>query len=628
MSEPDISTLARRLAEQNNVDWRALSGSGPEGKVVERDVLDFLARVMAGEEATDPTPEPLPAGMDAWPDQDLDGLRADVGEAGTLGDLRGELGRSALPDEPAAAGDPVGEVSDDVFGDIESVPFGSAAASVGAAVDGETESADRATETAGGEVDEDIFLFDDEETEPLPGAAAAGWSASETAGASGAGDMQMEAAGDLDDLLVAGDEFDQDDDLGEAEAGTDLGSPYSAETVTEPLTEPDFGNQTGAEFGALETVGFEQDEGDEDGFGLGLADEPMDLAAASSATALTDGATQESDDVWGSGISLGDDRSSFGTSSGSVDDASDLWGAPAETEETADDLWSTASDSTATDESAEQLVSGATEPPPAAEEPVPEEPAPATASWGAADDDLTASVDVAADVLPDDLAPAGFGSDEIGTDDIGAEQIEADEIVSADIGAADIGAADIGAEEGVEPVMFAADLPVSRSATILRRHIDLSALASSQLSVGNELGYDEPLAVAPFLLRAVAKAAATIEVPAEHVALAQLGDGLTLRRVRDSAERSFSSLVSELAEEAVIEDEPQLVAADLSALDLDEALLDLDVPVVTLGRILYDNQRGAYRSTLTLTGELKPDLGARLLARVAELLDAPVRLVL
>ena len=66
MSEPDITALARRLAEQNNVDWRGLDGTGEGGRIVERDVLDYLARVMAGEEALDPTPEPLPDGMEAW----------------------------------------------------------------------------------------------------------------------------------------------------------------------------------------------------------------------------------------------------------------------------------------------------------------------------------------------------------------------------------------------------------------------------------------------------------------------------------------------------------------------------------------------------------------------------------
>jgi hypothetical protein len=74
--EPDIAPLARRLAEENNVDWRRLHGSGEAGRVVERDVLGYLARVMAGEEAVDPTPEPVPDGMGAWPEDDVAAYRA------------------------------------------------------------------------------------------------------------------------------------------------------------------------------------------------------------------------------------------------------------------------------------------------------------------------------------------------------------------------------------------------------------------------------------------------------------------------------------------------------------------------------------------------------------------------
>ncbi len=64
--EPPISPLAKRLAEENNVSWHALQGSGPAGRVVERDVLEYLARVMSGEAAADPAPEALPEGADAW----------------------------------------------------------------------------------------------------------------------------------------------------------------------------------------------------------------------------------------------------------------------------------------------------------------------------------------------------------------------------------------------------------------------------------------------------------------------------------------------------------------------------------------------------------------------------------
>lgn len=69
MSDPAIRPSAQRLAEANNVDWRALEGSGDGGRIVEDDVLSYLTRVMRGEAATDPTPEPLPEGVSAWPEE-------------------------------------------------------------------------------------------------------------------------------------------------------------------------------------------------------------------------------------------------------------------------------------------------------------------------------------------------------------------------------------------------------------------------------------------------------------------------------------------------------------------------------------------------------------------------------
>ncbi len=69
MRDYAIAPTAQRLAEENNVDWRVLEGSGEGGSVVERDVLGYLARVMQGEEATNPTPEPLPEGLSAWPEE-------------------------------------------------------------------------------------------------------------------------------------------------------------------------------------------------------------------------------------------------------------------------------------------------------------------------------------------------------------------------------------------------------------------------------------------------------------------------------------------------------------------------------------------------------------------------------
>ncbi|MBI5812742.1 MAG: E3 binding domain-containing protein [Meiothermus silvanus] len=68
MSEPKITPLARRLAEENGIDWRTLKGSGPEGTIVERDILSFLAKVMAGEIDLPPAPEEKSAPPEAIPD--------------------------------------------------------------------------------------------------------------------------------------------------------------------------------------------------------------------------------------------------------------------------------------------------------------------------------------------------------------------------------------------------------------------------------------------------------------------------------------------------------------------------------------------------------------------------------
>lgn len=68
MSEVKITPLARRLAEENGIDWRQIQGTGPDGTVVERDILAFLARVMAGEVNLPPAPEEMAPPPGAIPD--------------------------------------------------------------------------------------------------------------------------------------------------------------------------------------------------------------------------------------------------------------------------------------------------------------------------------------------------------------------------------------------------------------------------------------------------------------------------------------------------------------------------------------------------------------------------------
>ncbi|HEX7041085.1 MAG TPA: E3 binding domain-containing protein [Trueperaceae bacterium] len=563
MSEPDITPLARRLAEQNNVDWRRLQGSGDGGRIVERDVLDYLARVMAGEEAVDPTPEPLPEGMDAWPEQDIATVRQGVGEAATLGELRHEIG-SAVREEPAA-------------------------------------------------VDEDVFLFDDE-----PEAAETPAPAPAPAPREGAAPT---AADDLDDLLVSGDEplpvddgAGRDDALGPAPAPGAAAAP--AQGAEEAWGE---GIHLGEPSPREETP-----PSDIWGEPVGRTSDDVDLFAVSSeAEEGASGGDAGSDaDLWAA-------PEEPGAPAGAAASADETWAeAPAERGDSPYDAWSAGP-------SWEPAGTG-------------EGPAEGGGRTGDADDGGMPQVG-------GDAGQVGAADDGHALEDVGAAGDRAAAEGAGDAGAvvgeeaAPVDAADAPAdaaadlESGPGEVVAAVEtpdelagvtqagfegLPLARLRLALRRHVDVSALAGAQLAVSQELGHEEPLGAAPFVLRAVAKAAAELGGGFGQVALAAFGDGVSLRRVDGAADRPFAEIVSELAGPGVEEDEAGLVVADLSGLDVDEVVLDLDLPVLSLGRILYDNQRGGYRSTLTLAGDLPAETGARLLARVAELLDSPVRLVM
>ncbi|GAA5513566.1 hypothetical protein Dcar01_02307 [Deinococcus carri] len=64
-----IAPLAKILAEANGIDWRNLQGSGEGGLIVEQDILNYLSRVMSGEE--DPPLTPVDAPPPEWTGTDL-----------------------------------------------------------------------------------------------------------------------------------------------------------------------------------------------------------------------------------------------------------------------------------------------------------------------------------------------------------------------------------------------------------------------------------------------------------------------------------------------------------------------------------------------------------------------------
>ncbi|MFT2720737.1 E3 binding domain-containing protein [Deinococcus sp. A31D244] len=105
-----IAPLAKILAEANGIDWQKLNGTGSGGMIVEQDILNYLSRVMSGEEDPPSTPvDPTPAGWtgDEIPSADMlnkAGMNADMlSRAGVDTDITAfvEQARTASPQVPA-----------------------------------------------------------------------------------------------------------------------------------------------------------------------------------------------------------------------------------------------------------------------------------------------------------------------------------------------------------------------------------------------------------------------------------------------------------------------------------------------------------------------------------------------
>ncbi|MVN88983.1 hypothetical protein GO986_19770 [Deinococcus sp. HMF7620] len=105
-----IAPLAQVLAEANGIDWQRIQGSGAGGQIVEQDILNYLSRVMSGEEDPPDTPVDLPP--PDWNGEEVPsaailnqaGMNADMlSRAGVDTDLTAfvEQTRTASPEVPA-----------------------------------------------------------------------------------------------------------------------------------------------------------------------------------------------------------------------------------------------------------------------------------------------------------------------------------------------------------------------------------------------------------------------------------------------------------------------------------------------------------------------------------------------
>lgn len=533
MDHSEIAPLAKRLAEENNVDWRRLTGSGEGGQVVERDVLEYLARVMAGEEALDPTPEPVPEGMAAWPEADV--------RAG---------------DATPASVDPTSTIEDDIFifDDVSDEPPAAAASPSPAAP----------PETLWDDDSEDIldvsdhvepstpFTASDWDREPLqldeppPAHAAAPTEPTPPSAERVPWPSASSAGPDLDVGSEADDERTPLPERGGIrelpELFLDDGGELEAERRPSDAPPPVF-----------DDVAFDEPD-------AGVAQAPLRRAEPRGAPSL-DAPSQDAPS-W-DGPSL---------------DASSL---------DAPSLDASSLDAPSLDEPS---LDAAPADVPSLDAPE-AEPEPETAAT---------EVEAAVAAVP---APAHTATAAVAPPVAGpAERLPSD------------------------------TLPLLRHPHVWRRQIDLSALVAAQADLAAELGREAPIAIEAFLVRAAAKALAANAGPG-GVALARV-EAEQVRPVVIEASGGFADTVAALehAEQDGGDGSlagASLLVADLSELGVDDAVLDAEVPVVSLGRVLIDNQSGARRAYLTLSGDSAGGGdAARLLARVADLLERPVRLVL
>jgi hypothetical protein len=108
MMEVQISPLAKRLAEENSIDWRVIRGTGPEGRVIERDILTYLAKIMSGEidppALPDASETPPPVGMSAPDIGSISNLAAaSAGMAREGIDLGSLLNNAPVVETPSAS---------------------------------------------------------------------------------------------------------------------------------------------------------------------------------------------------------------------------------------------------------------------------------------------------------------------------------------------------------------------------------------------------------------------------------------------------------------------------------------------------------------------------------------------
>jgi len=554
--EPDISPLAKRLAEENNVNWRGLGGSGANGRIVERDVLEYLAKVMAGEEDINPTAEPVPEGMEAWPEEDTAGYLSEsspsIKASDTLTEVVtempsvsvGETDVFAFDDEPTSEPsldlepDPIMTddiVTDDIVMNDSEALLADTESSTDAAIDDVASTFGQAQDSSDDvHISEDIFLFDEGET------------TAEDDGFASFGEVETP----MPDVSIGSFEGD----IGSGNSGSAdnaVGLEGDPESANMDVDFADTSDTTSA--ASSDAVSFEMDDS-------ALTD---DSVVTNGTTAFTD--IPSADEV--------DAQPFEAEASYEADSSSEDLG----------DLFSQAGDGS--DSGAEDSV----------------------------DDTALFSEDVSSEEMAhDDTLLEPIAAVEPSASDSGADTIESETLTPV-------------------PPLPSTGLPLSSFGIVLRRHTDLGAAMDAQLTISHELGHgDEPIAISSLLVRAAAKALQQVDIAnGQGVGLALFEqDSVRVAPVTGAHDTSFKDLLERLDSFDADAGAAGLAVADMSELGVDEAVLNLDVPVLALGRILQDSEQASQHSTLTLSGNVPVEAGTQFLTAVADLLASPIRLVL
>ena len=590
--EPPISPLAKRLAEENNVSWHSLRGSGPAGRVVERDVLDHLAQAMSG--AADPAPEGPPEGADVWQES------ADYG-AGHRGAAANDFGEALLeldvqaaerPAEPAedaltgfAFDESVFAEPDDIFvtdGDENAFEAahqddGEDALLADVLFEGETALGD----DAGG--------FFASEGKPAGTPESLGVQATET-GAPGPDDVgEFEAFGDE---TFAAETFDAGE-VGDPEANGDAEVFVTEAFVTEA---------SDAEATPKADV-FRADVPSTEAATDLFFDAPATPAAGSSEEA-------------GGNFAGGAEQSSAEQSSAEQSSGDGGFGGGSESE------FENALDSGLRRERSGMSNAG---------------DAARSSHYSSSNDDEDAfRFEGFGDAPEPERTFAGDAAHLEQADQDVLEVTPAETGFSKDV-FADEASADSRALEQSAPSP-ALDSPLNSPPegtplapyVLLRRHLDLAPLEEARRALAQELEGEEGVLTA-LLLRAVCKALRAVPLTGPAVALALTSGGAFRTAPPSDADAPFAALLEATrsasgptgseGEADVVSD---LVVADMSRYNLDEVVLNVGAPVLALSRV---GGAAEARGALSLSGDVPLGEGAEFLGRVAELLTSPVRLL-